>query len=412
MNQPAATITPPPTVPGLRVEVLKVGTFRDLHGRDIPVTREDLTELAASYDPARYRAPVVIGHPRIEDCAWGVHERFEVEGDSLFAVEGRVDAQFAAFRDAGRFAERSLSFFLPDHPNNPTPGKKHVKHVGWLGAVPPAVPGLERLQGRDRVAALSAYDPNDQHVVALSMRNDRRWGFGTSASLFRRVRDWMIEQFGVEKADMVVPSWEIDSLREAAAPDPESDAPAYFSQPAPAATPAPVHQGPAMTQPNPQTVDLAAQQAALAEREARVAAQEQQIAATTAAAARTSAVEFADSLVTDGRLLPRNKSRVVELMLALPATQAVAFSGDDGSQQSKPAVEIFRELMLSLPKQIDFAVKSDTPVAGEAGAVVDFAAAPGAEVDPAGLAIHAKALQYMQRNTGATYLQAVKACGG
>lgn len=410
MNQPAA-VNPPPTVPGLRVEVLKVGTFRDMHGRDIPITRDDLAELAASYDPGRYRAPVVIGHPKIEDCAWGVHERFEVDGDSLYAIEGPVDAQFAAFRDAGRFAERSLSFFLPDHPGNPTPGKKHVKHVGWLGAVPPAVTGLARLQGRDRVAALSAYDPNDQYVVALSMRNDRRWGFGTSASLFRRVRDWMIEQFGMEKADQVVPSWEIDSLREAAAPDPEEDAPAYFSQPAPA-TPAPVHQGPAMSQPNPQTVDLASQQAALAEREARVAAQEQKIAAAAATAARTSAVEFADSLVADGRLLPRNKSRVVELMLALPATQAVAFAGDDGNQQTKPAAEIFRELMLALPKQIDLSQKSDTPVAGESGATVDFAAPPGAQVDPAGLAIHAKALQYMQRNPGATYLQAVKACGG
>jgi hypothetical protein len=410
MNQPAAA-TPPPTVPGLRVEVLKVGTFRDMHGRDIPITRADLAELAASYDPARYRAPIVIGHPQIEDPSWGTIERFEVDGDSLYAVEGAVDAQFAAFREAGRFAERSLSYFLPQHPNNPTPGKKHPKHCGWLGAVPPAVPGLARLQGRDRLAALSAYDPNDQHVVALSMRNDRRWGFGTSASLFRRVRDWMIEQFGLEKADMVVPSWEIDSLREAAAPDPESDAPAYFSQPAQVATPAPVHQGPAMTQPNPQTVDLAAQQAALAEREQRVAAQEQQIAAAAAAAARTSAVEFADSLVADGRLLPRNKSRVVELMLALPATQAVAFAGDDGGQQTKPAGEIFRELMLSLPKQIDFSQKSDVPVPGESAAAVSFSSPPGAHVDTSGLAQHEKALQYQRAHPGTAYLDAVRAVG-
>jgi hypothetical protein len=410
MNTPAA-VTPLLTVPGLRVEVLKVGTFRDMHGRDIPITSADLAELAASYDPGLYRAPVVIGHPRLDDPAWGTIERFEVEGDSLFAIEGHVDAQFAAFRDAGRYAERSLSFFLPDHPNNPTPGKKHPKHCGWLGGAAPAVPGLARLQGRDRLAALSAYDPNDQHVVALSMRNDRRWGFGTSASLFRRMRDWMIEQFGVEKADMVFPSWEIDSLREAAAPDPESDAPAYFSQPARAFTPAPVHQGPAMSQPNQQTVDLAAQQAALAEREARVAAQEQQIVAANAAAARTSAVEFADSLVNDGRLLPRNKSRIVELMLALPATQPVAFAGDDGNQQSKSAGEIFRELMLSLPKQIDFSQKSDVPVPGESAAAVSFSSPPGAHVDTSGLAQHEKALQYQRAHPGTAYLDAVRAVG-
>lgn len=404
MNTPA-TVTPPPTVPGIRVEVLRVGTFRDMHGRDIPITRDDLAELAESYDPARYRAPVVIGHPRLDDPAWGTIERFEVDGESLYAVEGHVDAQFAAFRDAGRYAERSLSFFLPDHPNNPTPGKKHPKHCGWLGGAAPAVPGLARLQGRDRLAALSAYDPNDQHVVALSMRNDRRWGFGTSASLFRRIRDWMIEQFGVEQADRVAPSWEIDSLRDAAAPDNDADAPAYFSQPAPAATLAPVLQGPVMNQPTQQTVDLAAQQTALAERERAIVERERKLA-------RDEAVEFADGLIADGKLLPRNKSRVVELQLLLQAAQPVAFAGDDGSQQTKPAAEIFRELMESLPKQIEFAVKSGEAVPGEGGGAVEFAAPPGAEVDAAGLAIHAKALQYMQRNPGASYRQAVKASGG
>lgn len=405
MNQPAAAVTPPPTVPGLRVEVLKVGTFRDMHGRDIPITRDDLTELAASYDPGRYRAPVVIGHPRLDDPAWGTIERFEVEGDSLFAVEGHVDAQFAAFRDAGRYAERSLSFFLPDHPNNPTPGKKHPKHCGWLGGAAPAVPGLARLQGRDRLAALSAYDPNDQHVVALSMRNDRRWVFGLLASMFQRLREWRISTDGIEAADDVVRPWEIDSLREAAAPDPESDAPAYFSQPAPAVTPAPVHQGPAMNQPNQQqSVDLAAQQTALADRERAIAERERKHA-------RGEAVEFADSLIKDGRLLPRNKSRVVELMLALPATQAVAFSGDDGNQQSKSAGEIFRELMLALPKQIDFSQKSDVPVPGESAAAVAFSSPPGAHVDTSGLAQHEKALQYQRAHPGTAYLDAVRAVG-
>lgn len=360
MNQPDAA-TPPPTVPGLRVEVLKVGTFRDMHGRDIPITRADLAELAASYDPARYRAPIVIGHPQIEDPSWGTIERFEVDGDSLYAVEGAVDAQFAAFREAGRFAERSLSYFLPQHPSNPTPGKKHPKHCGWLGAVSPAVPGLARLQGRDRLAALSAYDPNDQHVVALSMRNDRRWGFGTSASLFRRMRDWMIEQFGLEKADMVVPSWEIDSLREAAAPDPESDAPAYFSQPAQVATPAPVHQGPSMSNFNTQTVDLAARERTLDDREKAIRAEEDRLSRLQAEATRAEAVSFADRLIGEGRLLPARKPQLVELYVNLPpSTEPVSFAGENGAQYSKPATQMFRELLEGVPPAIDFSEKSRT----------------------------------------------------
>lgn len=411
-----APLNQPLTVPGLRVEVLKVGTFRDMHGRDIAVTRDDLTELATSYDTALYRAPVVIGHPRVEDNAWGVIERFEVDGDSLYAIEGQVDAQFSAFRDAGHYAERSLSYFLPDSPNNPTPGKKHAKHLGFLGGAAPAVPGLERLQGRQRVAALSAFDPDDTQVVSLSMRNDRRWGFGTAASMFRRLRDWMIESMGLERADALLPAWEIDSLREAATPDAaDTSGPAYFTQPAPAATPAPAPQGQTMSnqQTQPNTVDFAAQETALAARELRIKQHEDRMAKERADTARAEAVAFADGLIADGRLLPRSKTQVVELMLVLPAAeQPVAFAGEDGAAQSKPATQIFRELFATLPKHIDFAEKSGDAVPGENGGPVNFAAAPGTQVDPNGLALLSKAQAYQIANPNATFLQAVKAVGG
>ena len=411
-----APLNQPLTVPGLRVEVLKVGTFRDMHGRDITVTRDDLTELATSYDTARYRAPVVIGHPKVEDNAWGVIERFEVDGDSLYAIEGQVDAQFSAFRDAGHYAERSLSYFLPDSPNNPTPGKKHAKHLGFLGGAAPAVPGLERLQGRQRVAALSAFDPEDTLVVSLSMRNDRRWGFSTAASMFSGLRDWVVETFGLDKADQVIPRWQIDSLREAAAPDPaETDSPAYFSQPAPAAAPAPAPQGQTMSnqQNQPNTVDLAAQETALAARELRIKEHEDRLAKDRADAARAEAVAFADGLIADGRLLPRSKTQVVELMLVLPAAEKpVAFASEDGAEQSKPAVQIFRELFAALPKHIDFAEKSGDAVPGENGAAVSFAAPPGVRVDTREMALHQKAIQYQQKNPGVGFLQAVDAVGG
>ena len=367
-----APLNQPLTVPGLRVEVLKVGKFRDMHGRDITVTRDDLTELATSYDTALYRAPVVIGHPTVEDNAWGVIERFEVDGDSLYAIEGQVDAQFAAFRDSGHYAERSLSYFLPDSRNNPTPGKKHAKHVGYLGGAAPAVPGLARLQGRQQVTALSAFDPDDMQVVSLSMRNDRRWGFSTAASMFSGLRDWVIETFGLDKADQVLPGWQIESLREASAPDPaDADSPTLFSQPAPASAPAPAPQGQNMSNQStqPTAVELAAQAQSLADREARIKAQEDRLEKDRAAAARADAVAFADGLVADGRLLPRSKAKVVELMLVLPADgQPVAFAGDDGAEQSKPAVEIFRELFSALPKHIDFAEKSG----GDSDAQIDF----------------------------------------
>ncbi|MBL8260927.1 MAG: hypothetical protein JNM58_00780 [Xanthomonadaceae bacterium] len=405
MNQPA--ITPPTSVPGQRVEVLKAGTWTDMHGRQVTITRDDLAEMASSYDPAVFRAPVVIGHPKLDAPAWGVHERFEVDGDSLYAVEGEVDAQFAAFRDAGRYSERSISFFPRNHPNNPTPGKLHPRHVGWLGAMPPAVTGLARLQGASP-AEFAGFDVRDG-IVELSMGSDMRWGMRAAARLFGRLREWVVEQVGMEKADQVIPSWDIESVHQAAIDDSPT---ANFSQPALATQAAPAHQGTLMTQQN-QNGDQAARERALAHREEAIKAEETRLAALRADAARAEAVAFAGQLIADGRLLPRNKAQFVELWAALPpSTEPMSFAGDDGTQQSKPAVQMFRELFEGLPKHLDFAEHGASVVPGEQGAPVDFAAAPGVQVDSDRLALHAKAIQYQQQNPNATYVAAVKAVGG
>lgn len=409
MNQPA-TFTPPQNVPGQRIEVLRVGKFTDMHGREVEITEADLAELASAYDPAIFRAPVVIGHPKLDAPAWGMHERFETDGKSLYAVEGPVDAQFAAFRDAGRYSERSISFFPRNHPANPAPGKLYPRHVGWLGATPPAVSGLARLQGA--APAEFAGFGSDDGVVSLSMGSDMRWGMRASASLFGRLREWIVEQFGIDKADQVVPSWDIDSVRQAAMADDDASI-ASFSQPAQAAPAAPAHQGPAMSNSNTQTVDLAARERTLAEREEAVRAEEQRLARLQAEATRAEAVAFAEQLIVDGRLLPARKAQLVELYVSLPpTTEPVSFAGDDGTQQSRPATQMLRELFEALPKAIDFAEKGAGAVPGEHGAPVDFAAAPGTQVDSTRLALHAKAVQYQQQNPNVTYLAAVRAVGG
>ncbi len=47
---------------------------------------------------------------------------------------------------AGRFKSRSASFYHPDNPNNPKPGVYYLRHVGFLGAQPPAVKGLKAVE--------------------------------------------------------------------------------------------------------------------------------------------------------------------------------------------------------------------------------------------------------------------------
>ena len=42
------------------------------------------------------------------------------------------------------------------------------------------------------------------------------WSDITNASLWGRLRDFLIAQFGLDETDKVLPSWQVDSLREEA----------------------------------------------------------------------------------------------------------------------------------------------------------------------------------------------------
>lgn len=127
----------------LVIEIFKPGTFTSVEGRTISFTADDLEGVAASYDPASDPAPAVIGHPSIDDPAWGWAESLAYQGDRLVAKVGQVEPAFAEAVGAGRYKRVSAQFYPKDHPANPKPGHFYLKHIGFLGAAPPAVKGLK-----------------------------------------------------------------------------------------------------------------------------------------------------------------------------------------------------------------------------------------------------------------------------
>lgn len=125
------------------IEVFRAGSHVDMAGRQHAFTRDDLVALAQSYNAAAEEAPIVVGHPRDDLPAYGWIKRLTVRGDTLVAQPHQVEPQFAAMVRDGRFKKVSVSFWSPEHPSNPTPGRLALKHVGFLGAAPPAVAGLK-----------------------------------------------------------------------------------------------------------------------------------------------------------------------------------------------------------------------------------------------------------------------------
>ena len=126
------------------IEIFRAGTHRDDAGNTHTFSRAQLDEMAASYNAALREAPLTVGHPKDNLPAYGwVRRVFVNEAGNLAVDPHQVDAQFAEMVKNGRFKKRSASFYPPNAPHNPTPGRWYLRHVAFLGAQPPAVAGLK-----------------------------------------------------------------------------------------------------------------------------------------------------------------------------------------------------------------------------------------------------------------------------
>lgn len=340
--------TPTPEAALDGVELIKPGPAVAMSGVAFDFTPAIVADLADSYDPALHEAPHVKGHPATDDPAlgWVVGVSVNAQGRLQLDRSRQVDAAFAGDVAAGRFKQRSLSIYTPSAPNNPTPGRHYIKHVGWLGAAPPAIKGL---RGNATTHAFAEAEPG-----VLSFGG---WDDEVNAGLWRRLRDWLIGQFGTETADKVIPPWEVDNLlREAlqpAKPEPlfPTTTPMAYAEGAPAVTTA-------AQDPNAAAqAALQARQAELDRREAAVTTAEAAQAAALKSARNAGLAAFADSMVQQGRVLPAERAQLLVAMQALPADSVVVefADGDPTKPVDVPVLQVLQSFIKGLPPRVEFA---------------------------------------------------------
>ena len=112
--------------------IFKTGTHTDSGGHTRNFTRADLDKVVDSYDPADHEAPLVIGHPKDDAPAYGWVKKLKRDGEVLLAQFGQVAEEIAQKVSKDRFKKKSMALY-PDG---------SLRHVGLLGAMPPAVKGL------------------------------------------------------------------------------------------------------------------------------------------------------------------------------------------------------------------------------------------------------------------------------
>lgn len=294
-----------------RLAIFKTGTHTATNGSAMIASAEMLKSVADNYQPETHEAPAVIGHPKDNHpaYAWAESLSFDESEGVLYANFSQVEPQFAQLVKDGRFKKRSASFYPPNHPSNPTPGSAYLRHVGFLGAQPPAVKGLKDFTDFSDLPDLPTYEFTE---------------FSNDQSINQN-----------QKENPMDPKDEKDTTNNGANPATED------------------------TKHAEQQAALAEKEKALAEKEAAIAAREAAFAKREQDIKENDFSEFADTLIKKGQLVPAEKDAVVSVMMDLDGTSRTFDFAENGTVNKKSSVDVLKGVLGRLGATVDFSERSN-----------------------------------------------------
>ncbi|MBU0945515.1 MAG: hypothetical protein KJ804_09115 [Proteobacteria bacterium] len=292
-----------------------------------------IDQAVASFQAETHQPPLVVGHPKDNEPAYGWVKGLQtktVNGvKTLLAKFEEVVPEFEELVAAGRYKKRSASFY-PDG---------RLRHVGFLGAVPPAVKGLADLKFDDGEGEQLTFDFYDYKT-------------GVIARIMGRMREFLIEKEGVETADRVIPNWDVDTLKEEAVRE-DVEEPALYTEQKPQED---------TLEPKTQNFTEADIEAAKeAGKEAAAAEFAEQESTRKKAETKTAIKDFCDQGINKGILLPAwVDGGIKEFMEGLDSEETISFSEDN----KQTSLAWFQDFMEKLPQSVNFkeiATRQDLP---------------------------------------------------
>ncbi|MEW6115374.1 MAG: hypothetical protein AB1553_00535 [Nitrospirota bacterium] len=315
------------------IAIMRTGTFTDSEGKEHNFTEKDLDAIVAKYNPKFHEAPEVIGHPKSNSPAYGWVKALKREGDTLFYEPRDRVAEFQEMLDKKMFKKRSVRLN----------SKIGLVHVGWLGAMPPAIKGLPDVAFND-----------DEDGITFEFAEYR---FPMIGRMFQKVREFIIEKFGTETADKIIPSWEIEDLQRM---EPETVSSAAFSEPSTKGGEMPTEREKQLEE------QLAEERRKSADFSEQLKAANQRAAALEAENRRRDFSSFCEGLTKEGKLPPAVVPVVLDFMEILSGVETFDFAEGEGKKAAKP-VDVFKTFLGGLGKVIEFGEYATKTKTGDAG---------------------------------------------
>lgn len=146
----------------MKIEIFRTGTHTNSNGDEKSWTEKDLDSIVSKYNPQEHEAPIVIGHPKDNAPAYGWVEGLERKGSVLYAKLKDLVPEFVDMMKKGLYKKRSISLY-PD---------MTLRHIGFLGATPPAIKGLADIKFSDKKAMTIEFSDEQR-----AMSNEQRASF-------------------------------------------------------------------------------------------------------------------------------------------------------------------------------------------------------------------------------------------
>ena len=148
------------------IEIFRAGTHTAMEGQEISFSDEDIDSIAAAYNGyhrAGYGAPLCLGHPASNGPAYGETAGLISKNGRLFALV-KPDNRLLDMVQSGLYKKVSAAFYKPGEARNPAgTGAWYLRHIGFLGAQPPAVKGLEQVEFMESAYPV-CFGHNESHV--------------------------------------------------------------------------------------------------------------------------------------------------------------------------------------------------------------------------------------------------------
>lgn len=348
--------------------ILKTGTFTAKNGKKVTFQESDLDKIVENTDLTK-EPQFVVEHPSYDKLGFGTISELKRVGNYLFALPKKVEKKFKDVVNSGELPGRSVSIDEKTFA---------LSSIGFLPKeIAPAVEGLGSYAfSSDDTSAKLQFTLPDSESHFAEIENDKvefseyeisQWPFRNIKTLFRNLKNKWIEKFGAEEADQVFNEWELEET---------GTAPAVFEKRDSDQLSAISSQFSTNKDGDKMKIDLSKLdpqlKAAVEALEADLTSTkaELQSAKTTLTAAdlernRNEVLAFCESPEMKVKILPAEKEKVVNLLLAVKEKGTLEFSQADKTKVQFNAFDFLKETLKQMPDKIELSEVATTKTAGE-----------------------------------------------